>query len=142
MPALPPNLLSLLVQNMPHRTRDRDAQCLYMRAAFALAEGPAGGPIRDGLLVGVVEHLLTVDVEIRWEAIVDVKNGAITPLGPWEYDVRLPPQCLARGRIRMRWHARLIRSPSRAGAHWWSHARRWGWERDRSLNDHGRALHV
>ena len=76
VPALPPNLLSLLVQNMPHKMRDRDTQCLYLRAAFALAESPAGAPIREGLLVGVVEHLLTVDVEIRWEAIVEVPTGA------------------------------------------------------------------
>lgn len=41
-------------------------QCLYLRGAFALAEGPAGAAIREGLLAGVVEHLISIDVEIRW----------------------------------------------------------------------------
>lgn len=40
-------------------------QCLYLRGAFALAEGPAGAAIREGLLSGVVEHLIAIDVEIR-----------------------------------------------------------------------------
>ncbi len=48
---------------------------MFLRAVLHLAESPAGLPIREALLVGVVEHLLTIDVEIRWEDIVDVPTG-------------------------------------------------------------------
>jgi RNA polymerase I-specific transcription initiation factor RRN3 len=75
MPTLPSQLLGLLLQNLPHKLRDRSTQCLYLRGAFALAEGPCGRAIRDELLVGVVDHLLTIDVEIRWEDIVDQRTG-------------------------------------------------------------------
>lgn len=85
VPTLPPNLLSLLVQNMPHKTRDRPTQCLYLRAAFALAESAQGAPLREGLLLGVVEHLLTVDVEIRWEAL-GVQHGGCEGGRVWSRD--------------------------------------------------------
>lgn len=39
---------------------------LPQRGVFALAEGPSGGAVREGLLAGVVEHLIGIDVEIRW----------------------------------------------------------------------------
>ena len=39
---------------------------LLQRGVFALAEGPSGGAVREGLLAGVVEHLIGIDVEIRW----------------------------------------------------------------------------
>jgi hypothetical protein len=75
VPTLGPQLLQLLVQNLPHKLRDRSTQCLYLRGAMALAEGPAGRPVRDGLLLGLVDHLLSIDVEIKWEDIVDVRTG-------------------------------------------------------------------
>jgi RNA polymerase I-specific transcription initiation factor RRN3 len=65
----------MLLQNLPHKTRDRGTQCLYLRAVLALAEGPMGAPLREGLLLGLVDHLLSLDVEIKWEDIVDVKTG-------------------------------------------------------------------
>lgn len=75
VPTLGPQLMQLLVQNLPHKLRDRSTQCLYLRGAMALAEGPAGRPVRDGLLLGLVDHLLSIDVEIKWEDIVDVRTG-------------------------------------------------------------------
>lgn len=65
----------MLVQNMPHKLRDRSAQCLYLRAVISLSEGRAGATLREGLLMGVVEHLLTIDADIRWEDIVDAPTG-------------------------------------------------------------------
>jgi RNA polymerase I-specific transcription initiation factor RRN3 len=65
----------MLLQNLPHKTRDRSTQCLYLRAALQLAESSAGAPLREGLLLGIVDHLLSLDVEIKWEDIVDVKTG-------------------------------------------------------------------
>jgi hypothetical protein len=97
VPTLASALLPLLQQNMPHKVRDRDTQCTYLRALLHLAEAPAGLPIREALLVGVVEHLLTIDVEIRWQDIVDVPTGA----------PRLLPRCftwlMALGLCGQRW---------------------------------------
>ena len=42
---------------------------------LGLAERHGGAPIRDGLLAATIEHLLSIDVEIRWEDIVDVPTG-------------------------------------------------------------------
>lgn len=64
-------MLPLLVSNMPHKLRDRKTHCLYLRALFALAEARSGAGVREGVLLAVVEHLLSIDVEIRWEDIVE-----------------------------------------------------------------------
>ena len=50
-------------------------QCLYLAALYRIAEARSGAPIREGLLACAVEHLLTLDVEIRWEDIVDMPTG-------------------------------------------------------------------
>eukprot|EP00879_Flechtneria_rotunda_P027592 GHRR01029563.1.p1 GENE.GHRR01029563.1~~GHRR01029563.1.p1 ORF type:complete len:775 (+),score=300.41 GHRR01029563.1:409-2733(+) len=71
VPALPTRLLPMLVQNMPHKLRDRNTQCLYLRALLLLAEGKVGAPLREGLLAGIVEHLLSIDADIKWEEIVE-----------------------------------------------------------------------
>ncbi|KAL4436668.1 hypothetical protein ABPG75_003807 [Micractinium tetrahymenae] len=76
VPTAGSRLLPLLASNLPHKLRDRNTQCLYLRAAFALAEGRAGGGIREGVLAGVVEHLIGIDVEIRWEDIAEVQDEA------------------------------------------------------------------
>ena len=68
MPTAGSRLLPLLTANFPHKLRDRATQCLYLRALYALAEGAAGGGIREGVLAGALEHLISIDVEIRWEA--------------------------------------------------------------------------
>jgi RNA polymerase I-specific transcription initiation factor RRN3 len=39
VPALPTRLLPMLVQNIPHKLRDRSSQCLFLRAVILLAEG-------------------------------------------------------------------------------------------------------
>lgn len=75
VPALPTRLLPMLVQNMPHKLRDRSAQCLYLNALIALSEGKVGPALREGLLGGLVEHLLSIDADIRWEDIVDAPTG-------------------------------------------------------------------
>lgn len=75
VPTASGSLLPLVVQHMPHKLRDRATQCLFLSAMFMVAEAPAGRPIRDALLAMAVEHLLTIDVEIRWEDIVDVPTG-------------------------------------------------------------------
>ena len=60
--------LPLLLANMPHKLRPRATQCLYLRALFSLAERRAGAGVREGILAGVLEHLTSIDVEIRCAA--------------------------------------------------------------------------
>lgn len=78
VPTASGSLVPLVVQHMPHRMRDTATQCLYLRCALAIAEAPTGVAIRDGLLGAIVEHLLSIDVEIKWEDIADphVDEGA------------------------------------------------------------------
>lgn len=68
MPTAGSRLLPLVVANFPHKLRDRNTQCLFLRAVYALAEGRGGAGIREGLLTGATEHLISIDVEIRWAA--------------------------------------------------------------------------
>ncbi|KAF6257096.1 RNA polymerase I-specific transcription initiation factor RRN3-domain-containing protein [Scenedesmus sp. NREL 46B-D3] len=75
VPALPTRLLPMLVQNIPHKLRDRSSQCLFLRAVILLAEGKVGSSLREGLLLGVVEHLLSIDADIKWQEIVDAPTG-------------------------------------------------------------------
>jgi RNA polymerase I-specific transcription initiation factor RRN3 len=35
-----------------------------------------GSSLREGLLLGVVEHLLSIDADIKWQEIVDAPTGA------------------------------------------------------------------
>jgi hypothetical protein len=34
-----------------------------------------GSSLREGLLLGVVEHLLSIDADIKWQEIVDAPTG-------------------------------------------------------------------
>ena len=72
VPTSSQRLLPLLSSNFPHKLRDRTTHCLYLRALFTLAEARAGGAVREAILALVIEHLISIDVEIRWEDIVDV----------------------------------------------------------------------
>ncbi|KAI3426053.1 hypothetical protein D9Q98_008021 [Chlorella vulgaris] len=74
VPTAGSRLLPLVVANFPHKLRDRNTQCLFLRAVYALAEGRGGAGIREGLLTGATEHLISIDVEIRWEDIADVHS--------------------------------------------------------------------
>ena len=72
VPSAASRLLPLLVSNMPHKMRDRGVHCLYLRGMFAVAEGPHGYGLGDGLIPAVIAHLIDVDVDITWEDIVEV----------------------------------------------------------------------
>ena len=86
---LAPSLLGpLLAAGIPHKLRDRGTQCAYLRALFAFAGAPGAAPLREGLLAAAVDHLLAVDVEIKWQEIAD-RPGAccmlfriVTPPSP------------------------------------------------------------
>ncbi|KAK9817200.1 hypothetical protein WJX72_010975 [[Myrmecia] bisecta] len=71
VPTAPSRLLPLLERSRPHKLRERESQCMYLRAVFALSESPAGASICESLLGVVVDHLVSVDVEIKWEDIME-----------------------------------------------------------------------
>lgn len=82
VPTAPGRLLGMLVGGLPHKLRDRHAHAAYLSALFALAEGPAGEGVREGVLDAVVDHLIALDVEIKWEDIVDQPGGDPPPPPP------------------------------------------------------------
>lgn len=53
----------------------REVQCIYFHAAYLLVSQPAGDTIRDSLLTDIVDHLVSIDVEIKWEDVVDRLTG-------------------------------------------------------------------
>ena len=64
--------LPILVRAMPHCVRRKEVQCSYLYCIFGIAESSAAGAsIWDGLFGSVVEKLLEVDVEVRWDDIED-----------------------------------------------------------------------
>ena len=69
VPTAPSRALPLMVGRLPHKTRDTNAHCVALRAAFAVAGSPAGATIRDEVLAAVVDKLLELDVEIAWQDI-------------------------------------------------------------------------
>ncbi|KAK9861288.1 hypothetical protein WJX84_002750, partial [Apatococcus fuscideae] len=71
VPTAPPRLIQLAAASSPHKTAPLDVQCMYLRALASLAEGPGGATVRDGLLAAIVNQLICIDVEIKWQDIVD-----------------------------------------------------------------------
>lgn len=77
MPTAAPQLVATAASSMPHVLRDRAAHVLYVRVLARMALGRAvPTAVRAGLLAVVVEHLVALDCEIRWQDI------AVT-LGEW-----------------------------------------------------------
>lgn len=74
VPTATARILPLIASNLPHRLRDRSTQCLYLRGIFTLAESNVGAGLREATLVAVIDHLISIDVEIRWEDIVEIPN--------------------------------------------------------------------
>ena len=58
----------------PHKRLDARMHCTFLEAAFALAEAREGEQIREQILLGVVDILLQVDVDIRWEDIMALQE--------------------------------------------------------------------
>ncbi|MEW5303167.1 MAG: hypothetical protein WDW36_005886 [Sanguina aurantia] len=75
VPTAAPVIVELVARALPHKMRDRSCHCLFLSAMLSVAETRQGAPIKESLLTVAVEHLLSMDVEIRWEDIVDVPTG-------------------------------------------------------------------
>ena len=74
VPTAVSRLLPILVSNMPHKMRDRETHCLYLRGLFSIAESHAASGLGDGILSAVIGHLIEIDVDIKWEDIVETIN--------------------------------------------------------------------
>lgn len=62
-------LTPILARGVPNIVLPRSVQCTYLRALFRIAESPRAIAIRDTILAAVVQHLVCLDVEIRWQDI-------------------------------------------------------------------------
>ena len=62
-------LIPILVRGLPNKVHTRDTLCTYLRALLRVAELPRAVAIRDDILAAVVQHLISLDVEIRWQDI-------------------------------------------------------------------------
>ena len=76
VPTAPKTMLSELSQRMPFKIVNRAAPCMYFRAVYQLSQMPAGDCIRDGLQAAMVDCLLNIDVEIKWQDIADQQAGS------------------------------------------------------------------
>ena len=84
VPTAPSRMVTIVAGGIPYKLRDRDAQCAYLHGALTLAQRPAAAAVRDGILAAAVNHLLGLDVEVRWQDIVAAEAGTICkafPLG-------------------------------------------------------------
>ena len=68
VPAASSALLPLLLRRLPHKRMDATTHCLFLEAAFSLAESQEGRPIREEMLLGVVDVLLQVRT-CGWRAL-------------------------------------------------------------------------
>lgn len=77
VPTAPQALLAELSQRMPYKITNRAAPCMYFRAVYSLSQTPAGECIRDGLQGAMIDSLLNIDVEIKWQDIADQQAGRL-----------------------------------------------------------------
>ena len=75
VPTAPKAMLSELSQRMPFKFANRAAPCMYFRAVYQLSQTAAGECLRDGLQAVMVDCLLNIDVEIKWQDIADQQAG-------------------------------------------------------------------
>ena len=82
VPTAPKPMLSELSQRMPFRFDNRAAPCMFFRAVYRLSQTAAGGCIRDGLQAAMIDCLLNIDVEIKWQDIADQQAGELFSVSP------------------------------------------------------------
>jgi hypothetical protein len=65
VPAASSALLPLLLRRVPHKRLPAATHCLFLESLFALAEAEEGRPLREEMLLGVVDVLLQVQERER-----------------------------------------------------------------------------
>ncbi|KAH8945277.1 hypothetical protein BDL97_12G033200 [Sphagnum fallax] len=61
---------NILVQRMPHRTSGKQWLALYFENLLRLGSSTLDGALGSQILLAVVDRLIEIDVEIRWEDIL------------------------------------------------------------------------
>lgn len=51
-------VLQAILQRLPHKRFEKEMHQHFLHSVFRIAETQQGGPIRDGLLLGVIDRLL------------------------------------------------------------------------------------
>ena len=62
-------LTPILARGVPNKFIVKPVQCTYLYGLFSIAELPMAGAIKQSILTTVVQHLLSLDVEILWQDI-------------------------------------------------------------------------
>lgn len=62
-------VLPILARGLPNKVLSRAMQCTYLRGLLKIIELDRAAPMRGPLLAVVVQHLVSLDVEIRWQDI-------------------------------------------------------------------------
>eukprot|EP00232_Nephroselmis_pyriformis_P026413 CAMPEP_0182870090 /NCGR_PEP_ID=MMETSP0034_2-20130328/10311_1 /TAXON_ID=156128 /ORGANISM="Nephroselmis pyriformis, Strain CCMP717" /LENGTH=527 /DNA_ID=CAMNT_0025002577 /DNA_START=170 /DNA_END=1750 /DNA_ORIENTATION=+ len=72
VPTAGSRLLPIIVQQWPHKRKDQYILCTYLQNVFRAMDGAGGEALFEPLLGSVVDKLIEIDVEIRWEDIADI----------------------------------------------------------------------
>ncbi|KAH7421980.1 hypothetical protein KP509_13G084500 [Ceratopteris richardii] len=64
------HLHRIVLQRMPHRIIDKEWNALYMENMLRLEQAAKSEFLKSQMLLAVVDRLIEIDVEIRWEDIV------------------------------------------------------------------------
>eukprot|EP00899_Mesostigma_viride_P011644 jgi/Mesvir1/20480/Mv12367-RA.1 len=79
VPTSTSRLLPIIITRMPHKRHPKKQHIFFLENVIRLAESRQGAVLREDLLIVIVERLLDMDVEIKWEDIlmeeeVDAEN--------------------------------------------------------------------
>lgn len=69
-------LQHIVVQRMPHRTVEKQWLALYVENLLRLESSSLGGALGGQMLSLIVDRLVEIDVEIRWEDIVREEDSS------------------------------------------------------------------
>ncbi|MCO5601785.1 hypothetical protein L7F22_055910 [Adiantum nelumboides] len=83
------HLRLIVLQRMPHRIVDTEWNALYMENMLRLEQDAKGDFIQTQMLLAVVDRLIEIDVEIRWEDIVKEDDSSKIFVLDMEFDEQL-----------------------------------------------------
>ncbi|MCO5571465.1 hypothetical protein L7F22_025205 [Adiantum nelumboides] len=83
------HLRHIVLQRMPHRIVDTEWNALYMENMLRLEQDAKGDFIQTQMLLAVVDRLIEIDVEIKWEDIVKEDDSSKIFVLDMEFDEQL-----------------------------------------------------
>ncbi|KAJ7532365.1 hypothetical protein O6H91_13G000700 [Diphasiastrum complanatum] len=76
VPTTPLRLQPIVLQRMPHKIVDKEWSVLYLENMLRLESSAAGQLIGRRIILAIVDRLIEIDVEIRWEDILQAENSS------------------------------------------------------------------